>query len=86
LRHSNSLEAAWVDAVDAHDKDGSCKLATWNSLILHADGCFGPCDSILSVGMEQSMSFLSTDVGPFWMTAKEQNERSLDRARRDAVS
>jgi hypothetical protein len=24
LRHSNSCEAAWVDIVDPHDKDGSC--------------------------------------------------------------
>jgi hypothetical protein len=31
------------------------------------------------------MSFLSTDIGPFWMTATEQNERRLDGARRDAI-
>jgi hypothetical protein len=27
LRHSNSLEAVWVDVVDTHDKDGLCKPA-----------------------------------------------------------
>ena len=27
MRHSNSLEAAWVDVVDTHDKDGLCKPA-----------------------------------------------------------
>jgi hypothetical protein len=27
LRHSNSLEAAWVDVVNTHDKDGLCKPA-----------------------------------------------------------
>jgi hypothetical protein len=27
LRHSNSCEAAWVDVVDTHDKDGMCKPA-----------------------------------------------------------
>ena len=25
LRHCNSSEAAWVDGVDTHDKDGLCK-------------------------------------------------------------
>jgi hypothetical protein len=27
LHHSNSLEPAWVDVVDTHDKDGLCKPA-----------------------------------------------------------
>jgi hypothetical protein len=59
---------------------------TRNSIIIHADGYLGPNDSILSVGMEQSMSFVATDVGPFWMTATERNERRLDRARTNAVA
>jgi hypothetical protein len=65
---------------------GGSQPTTRNSMILHADGYLGPNDSILSVGMEQSMSFVATDVGPFWMTATERNERRLDRARRNAVA
>jgi hypothetical protein len=40
----------------------------------------------LSVGMEQSMSFSPTDIGPFWINATKQNERRFDRAKRDAVT
>jgi hypothetical protein len=43
-------------------------------------------NSILSVGMEQSKSYLPTDIGPFFMTATKRSERSLDGARRDAVA
>jgi hypothetical protein len=56
-----------------------------NSKILQVDGYLGPNDSILSAGMEQNMTFLPTDVGPFWMTATEQNERRSDRARTEAA-
>jgi hypothetical protein len=65
---------------------GRSQPTTWNSMILHADDYLGPNDSILSVGKEQSMSFVATDVRPFWMTATEQNERRLDRARMNAVA
>jgi hypothetical protein len=34
--------------------------------------------------MEQTMRFSPTDIGPFWMTATEQNKRRLDQARTEA--
>jgi hypothetical protein len=47
-------------------------------MIQHTDDYLGPYNFLLSVGLEQIMSFLPTDIGPFWMTATEQNERRLD--------
>jgi hypothetical protein len=55
-----------------------------NSKIVDQDGFLCPYDFILGVGMEQTVSFSPTDVGPFWMTATEKNERRLDRARTEA--
>jgi hypothetical protein len=34
--------------------------------------------------MEQTMRFSPADIGPFWMTATEKNERRLDQARTEA--
>jgi hypothetical protein len=75
-----------LDAGQMNSGFGGSQPPTRNSMIIHADGYLGPNDSILSVGMEQSMSFESTDVGPFWMTATEGNDRRLDRARTNAVA
>jgi hypothetical protein len=75
-----------LDAGQMNSRFGGSQPLTQKSMIIHADGYLGPNDSILSVGMEQSMSFVATDVGPFWRTATEQNDRRLDQARTNAVA
>ena len=72
-----------LDAGQMNSGFGGSQPTMRNSKILHVDGFLGPNDSILSVDMEQSMMFLPSDVGPFWMTATEQNERRFDRAKRN---
>jgi hypothetical protein len=58
-----------------------------DSIVVHTDGCLGPCDSVLTFGMAQSaLVFLPTDVEPFWMTVAEQNERRLDRPEANAAT
>jgi hypothetical protein len=57
-----------------------------DSIIVQMDGYLGPYDSVLAVGMAQSMVFLPTDVGPFWMTVTERNARRLDRPKTNAAT
>jgi hypothetical protein len=75
-----------LDAGQMNSGFGGGQPTMRKSRIEHIDGYLGPYDSILSAGVEQIMSFFPTDIGPFWMTATEQNVRRLDRARSDGVA
>jgi hypothetical protein len=57
-----------------------------DSIVVQTDGYLGPHDAILSVGMAQSMVFLPTDFGPFWMTVAERNARQSDRPKANAAT
>jgi hypothetical protein len=70
-----------LDASHMNYGFGGSQPTMRNSKIDDRDGFLGPYDLILRVGMEQTMRFSPTDVGPFWVTATEKKERRLDRAR-----
>ena len=85
-RHSKKRHGG-LDAGNVNSGFGGAQPFMQNdSVIVQTDGYLGPYDSILCLGMQQSMQFLPTDVGPFWMTAAEQNERRLDRPKINAAT
>jgi hypothetical protein len=66
---------------------GGAQLVMQGSVVFKTDDCLGPCadNSILSVCVAQSMVFLPTNVGPFWIFVAEQNESVSDRLKPNAV-
>ena len=60
-----------LDAANIDSGFGGAQPVMQTSNISQLDGCLGPFDPTLAFGDEQSMTFLPTDVGPFWMDAAE---------------
>ena len=85
-RHSKKRHGG-LDAGNMNSGFGGAQLFMRNdSVIVQTEGYLGPYDSILCVGMKQSMEFFPKDVRPFWMTVAEQNERWLDRPKINAAA
>jgi hypothetical protein len=75
-----------LDAGQMNTGFGGSQPMMQKSMIQHKDGYLGPYNSIYISWCGADYEFFSTNIGPFWMTATEQNERRLDQARSDAVA
>jgi hypothetical protein len=84
--HSKKRQGG-LDAVNMNSGFGGAQPFMRNDgIVVQTDGSLGPHDTVLSVGVAQSLVFLPTNVRPFWMTVAKRNARQSDRPKANAAT
>jgi hypothetical protein len=75
-----------LDASSMNKEFGGAQPIMRTSKVEAEDGFLGPFDRIIFLREVQSMQFLPTDLGPFWMTEIERSPTKQDKARMEDSS